>query len=144
MAGSSENCQPWHRQAAILQPVCWSHTCCTRPFPVSWELLQLLQAIPLSGKWWLCSSGSLAGGSPCPITSTSLCLKPQCHSPSATSHSAKRDCSYQIGGMSCPCGYWHAGRIGRKTTLEKLGRPLCGAGQAVGAAATREHGIWHS
>lgn len=51
-------------------------------------------------------------GLPHPITSTSLCLKPQCHSLSATGRSAKRDCSYQIGGMSCPCGYWHAGRMG--------------------------------
>lgn len=112
MAGSSESCQPWHGQTAILQPVCRSHTCRTRPFPVSWELLRLLWAIPLSGKWRLCSSGSLAGGSPRPITSTSLCLKPQCHSPSAAGRSAERDCSYQIGGMSCPCGYWHAGRMG--------------------------------
>lgn len=146
MAGSSESCQPWHRQAAILQPVCRSQACRTRPFPVSWELLRLLQAIPLSGKWWLCSSGSLAGGSPHPITTTSLCLKPQGHSPSAAGRSAKRDCSYQIGGMFLHLwllACWEDG-VGRKTTPEKLGRPLCGAGQAVGAAATREHGMWHS
>lgn len=104
MAGSSEGSQPRCRQAAMLQPLC-------RRFLPPWELQQLLRVIPLSGKWWLCSSGSLAGGSPRPIAGTSPCLKPPSHSPSAASRSAKRDCSYQIGSTSCPCGYRHAGRL---------------------------------
>lgn len=107
MVGSSESCQPWHRQAAILQPVCRGHMCCSQPFPVSWELLRLLQAIPLSGKWWLCCSGSLAGGSPRPTTSTSLCLKPQCCRPQCQERLLLSDRQHVL-----PCGYWHAGRMG--------------------------------
>lgn len=91
MVGSSESSQPWCRQAAILQPVCQGHTRHALPFSVPWQLLQLLQAIPLSGKWWLCSSGSPSGGSPCPIAGTSLCPKPPRHGPSTASRSAERE-----------------------------------------------------
>lgn len=112
-AGSRGSSRPRRGQAAILQPVCRGRVCCSWPFPAPcWELLRLLRVIPLSGKWRLCSSGSLAGGSPRPITGTSLCPKPPCHGPSTASRSAKRDCSYQIGSTSCPCGYRHAGRLG--------------------------------
>lgn len=109
MAGSSKSSQPRRRQAAILQPMCRGRAW---PFPAPQELLRLLWVIPLSGKWWLCSSGSLAGGSPRPIAGTSPCPKPLCRGPSAASSSAKRDCSCQIGGTSCPCGYRRAERLG--------------------------------
>lgn len=101
-----------HRQPAPGQAGHQHPACRARCFPAPRLLLRLLGAIPLSGKCRLCCSGSLAGGSPHPIAGTSPCPKPPCCGPCAASRSAKRDCSHQIGGTSCPCGYRHAGRLG--------------------------------
>lgn len=108
--------------------------------------LWLLWAIPLSGKWWLCSSGSLAGGSPpphhqhFPVPETTM---PQslCHQPQCQERLLLSDRRHVLPLWLLAC--WEDG-VGRKTTPEELGRPLCGAVQAVGAAATWEHGIQHS
>lgn len=126
------------RQPALVQAGCHP-ACCAWYLPAPRLLPRLCRVIPLSGKCRLCCSGSLAGGSPHPITSTSPCPKPPCCSPSTSSHSAKRDCSHQIGGTSCPCGWLHG--VGRKTATEEAGRPLLWAGQTVGLGDTCTLGV---
>lgn len=140
MAGSSESSQPWHRQAAIPHPVCQGRACRARPFPAPRELLWLLRVIPLSGKWWLCSSGSLAGGSPpphrqhFPVPETTV-PRPLRRQPQCQERLLLSDRRHVL--PLWPPARREAG-VGRKTTPEKPGRPSHGAcrarraGQAVG------------
>lgn len=66
----------------------------------------------------------------------SLCCRPQCQERLLLSD---RRHVLPLWLLAC----WEDG-VGRKTNPEKVGRPLCGEGQAVGAAATWEHGMRHS